>query len=114
MDRNSAPKLSYTQSATIFILKASPARDETTLIYAICNPIPIRSQDRLPTADPASGDTAKGRNSVLSDFGRAFLRRLQNALLIQEPDRVIVVVDVADRAEVGEIEDGILGEVGHV
>ena len=25
---------------------------------------------------------------MLSDFGRAFLRRLQNALPIQEPDRV--------------------------
>jgi hypothetical protein len=46
------------------------------LIYAICNPIPISQSDRLPIADPASGDTAKGRNSVLSDFGRAFLRRL--------------------------------------
>jgi len=41
MDRNSAPKLSYTQSATIFILKASPARDETALIYEIFNPIPM-------------------------------------------------------------------------
>jgi hypothetical protein len=40
IDRNSAPKLSYTQSATIFTLKTSPARDETTLIYAIFNPIP--------------------------------------------------------------------------
>jgi hypothetical protein len=59
MDRNSAPKLSYTQSATIFILKASPARDETTLIYAICNPIPISQ----------SGSSSYRRSG---QFGRCF------------------------------------------
>jgi Asp-tRNA(Asn)/Glu-tRNA(Gln) amidotransferase A subunit family amidase len=59
MDKNSAPKLSYTLSATIYILKASRARDEPTLIYAIFNPIPISQSGRLPIADPANGDTAE-------------------------------------------------------
>src|SRR5580704_16653530 len=47
-------------------------------------------------------------------FGRAFLRRLQDALPIQETDRVVIVVDVPDRPEIGEIQDRVLGEVGHV
>jgi hypothetical protein len=35
-------------------------------------------------------------------------------LPIQEPDRVIVVVDVPDRAEVCEVQDGFFGKVRHV
>src|SRR5690349_19816424 len=49
-----------------------------------------------------------------TEFGRAFLCRLQDALPVQEPDRVVLVVDVPDRPEVGEIDDGVLGEIGHV
>ena len=38
----------------------------------------------------------------------------QDALPIQEADRVVIVVDVPDRPEIREVQDGILGEIGHV
>jgi hypothetical protein len=49
-----------------------------------------------------------------TDFRRAVLRRLQDALPVEEPDRVVIVVDVPDRAEVRKVQDGVLGEIGHV
>src|SRR5215831_20560694 len=45
---------------------------------------------------------------------RSFFRGLKDALPIQEPDRVVIVVDVPDWPEVGEIQNGVLGKAGHV
>ena len=50
----------------------------------------------------------------LSYLRRAVFRCLQDTLPIQEPDRIIIVVDIPDWPKVCEIDDSVLGEVRHI
>src|SRR4029077_20517186 len=50
----------------------------------------------------------------LSPPPRPVCPSLPDPLPIQEPDRVIIVVDIPDWPKVCEIDDGVLGEVRHV
>jgi len=53
-------------------------------------------------------------NAHLCDLGLRFLRRFKDTLPVQEPGRIIIIVDVADRPEIREVQDRIFGKIRHV
>ena len=53
-------------------------------------------------------------NARLCDLRLRFLRRFKDTLPVQEPGRFIIIVDVADRPEIREVQDRIFGKIRHV
>jgi|SRR6516164_6345896 len=60
------------------------------------------------------GVEGKGANVRLGDLRLRFIRRFKDTLPVQEPGRIVIVVDVPDRSEIREVQDRILGKICHV